>query len=342
MQKRFIAALTLLVATAADACTTAMNLDPERPIVAYNYDFPIGQGFVLVNKRGVEKTSGAGQGAAKWRSRYGSITFVQFGRDNPMTGMNEAGLVVSQMWLDSARYEEPDARPPIGVLEWMQYLLDTAATVDEALDRAAQVRVQSRVPLHYALVDRGGDAAVVEFLAGNRVVRRGDGLPHAALANSTYSESLAYLASVPGADVPAGTASLARFARAAIRIRTPAASDPVERAFETLHAVEQPNHTRWSVVHDPRNLVVRWRSNENGAVRSADLRSFDLSCETPVRLLDVHDGEGDVSRRFRDYTSEANEGLVLSSYAQTSFLAALGREAALAAARVPDASFCAD
>ena len=120
MDKGALIALTLLAATAADACTTAVDVDPQRPIVAYNYDFPIGQGLVLINKRGVEKMSGVGQGAARWQSRYGSITFVQFGRDNPMTGMNEAGLVVSQMWLDSAQYESPDARPPIGVLEWMQ------------------------------------------------------------------------------------------------------------------------------------------------------------------------------------------------------------------------------
>ena len=340
MRKQFVAALTLLVATAADACTTAIDLDPERPIVAYNYDFPIGQGLVLINKRGVGKASGAGAGAATWRSRYGSVTFVQFGRDNPMTGMNEAGLVVSQMWLDAARYEEPDGRPPIGVLEWMQYLLDTAATVEEALDRAGEVRVQSSVPLHYALVARDGRATVVEFLGGVRVVHRGDALPHAALANSTYADSLSYLASLDGSAAPDGTASLARFARAAIGIKSPAPSDPVERAFETLRAVEQPGQTRWSVVHDPRNLVVRWRSNLNGMIRSADLASFDLSCGTPVQVLDVHAGGGEVGRLFVDYTSAANEALVLSSYAQTSFLAPLGREAALAAARLPEESRC--
>ena len=117
-------------------------------------------------------------------------------------------------------------------------------------------------------------------------------------------------------------------------------SDPVERAFDTLRRVEQPSQTRWSVVHDPKNLVVRWRSDLNDTIRSADLASFDLSCRTPVQLLDVHAGEGEVGRLFVDYTSGANEALVLSSYAQTSFLAPLGRETALAAARLPEESRC--
>jgi penicillin V acylase-like amidase (Ntn superfamily) len=340
MRKVPLIALTFLAATAADACTTVVDVDPQRPIVAYNYDFPIGQGIVLVNKRRVEKTSGAGQGAARWQSRYGSVTFVQFGRDNPMTGMNEAGLVVSQMWLDEARYEQPDARPSVGVLEWMQYLLDTASSVEEALALAAEVRIQSSVPLHYALVDVGGRAAFVEFLDGKRVVHTGAGLTHTALANSAYSESLSYVAELRGTDAPTGPQSLARFARAATRSATEGSADPVERAFETLRTVSQLEQTRWSIVYDPANLVVRWRSKDNDAVRAADLKRFDLSCKTPVQLLDVHAGEGDVSARFRDYSSLDNENLVLSSYAQTPFLAVLGRQAALASARVPDVSRC--
>jgi penicillin V acylase-like amidase (Ntn superfamily) len=50
---------------------------------------------VLINKRGLEKSSAVEQSPARWTSCYGSVAFVQFGRDNPMSGMNEAGLVVS-------------------------------------------------------------------------------------------------------------------------------------------------------------------------------------------------------------------------------------------------------
>ena len=41
-----------------------------------------------------------------------------------MTGINEKGLMVSQMWLDETKYPPADTRPVIGILEWIQYNLD--------------------------------------------------------------------------------------------------------------------------------------------------------------------------------------------------------------------------
>jgi len=62
---------------------------------------------VLVNKRGTKKISQLRPQGAAWTAAYGSVTFNQFGRDNPMTGINEKGLMVSAMWLDETRYPPP-------------------------------------------------------------------------------------------------------------------------------------------------------------------------------------------------------------------------------------------
>ena len=59
-----------------------------------------------------------------WVSQYGSITFNQYGKEFPTGGMNEKGLVVELMWLDGTIYPQPDERPAIGVLQWIQYQLD--------------------------------------------------------------------------------------------------------------------------------------------------------------------------------------------------------------------------
>ena len=40
--------------------------------------------------------------------KYGAIFFNQFGREFPMGGMNEAGLVVELMWLDETVFPSPD------------------------------------------------------------------------------------------------------------------------------------------------------------------------------------------------------------------------------------------
>src|SRR6185436_6195158 len=98
-----VALLAILTAAASDACTTFC----ARGLFGRNYDFEIGHGMVVVNKRAMRKFAESG---ASWASRFGSVTFNQFGRDNPMGGMNEKGLVVELMWLNGTRYPDADAR----------------------------------------------------------------------------------------------------------------------------------------------------------------------------------------------------------------------------------------
>ncbi|MBC6948247.1 linear amide C-N hydrolase, partial [candidate division KSB1 bacterium] len=121
-------ALVLLVQTTAQACTTFCLFHGKDLIFGRNYDFPIGYGHVIINKRGVMRTATANEGevAAQWTSKYGSLTFNQFGRDLPTGGMNETGLIVELSQLDATRYPSADARPVLGSLEWIQYQLDNA------------------------------------------------------------------------------------------------------------------------------------------------------------------------------------------------------------------------
>ena len=56
------------------------------------------------------------------------------------------------------------------------------------------------------------------------------------------------------------------------------------------------------------------RTRQNRAVRSVALADFDFSCAAPVKVLDIHLGDGEVARRFANYTPEANRRLVSSSY----------------------------
>ncbi len=342
--RRLLLLLSLsLLPGIADACTTVAFTDPQRPILAYNFDFHIGQGLVLINKHGLDKVSETQGRPARWHARYASITFTMFGRDSPMTGMNEAGLATSQMWLDEARYEAPDERPTIGVAEWMQYVLDTSASVEDALANIARVRIQSRITLHYKLMDARGDAAVVEFLDGEAVIRRGAGLPYAALANDTYARSLDFAAAVAAGTAQAsGSGSLARFTRAGLAQQSLSdpGGDPVARAFATLEDVAQPSRTQWSIVYDAARRTVHWRTHENATLRSASLPAFDPGCTAPTLLLDIDEGEGDVGERFRPYRGEDNEKLLFETVRATPFLAGIGDAALRQSARWPEASPC--
>lgn len=309
VMRLLIAILTLAAAGAADACTTFCG----RGLFGRNYDFQIGYGLVMTNPRGLRKASMSAT-PVQWTSRYGSLTFNQFGRENPTGGMNEAGLVVELMWLEETRYPAADARPELGTLEWIQYQLDTAGSVAEVLANAENVRIGGTtvVPLHYLVADARGDSAAIEFLNGKLIVHRGA----TALANDPYARSVA---SRDPRD---------RYVRAAKGAAT------VDAAFALLDEVAL-SHTQWSIVYDLRHKVVHWRTARNRARRSVKLAAFDFRCSAPVRVSDVDAND------FRDYTRAANEALVRRSIRATSFTRHMPEAEIAAAAGWPERGICA-
>jgi choloylglycine hydrolase len=327
----------------ASACTTFCLERKGSVVFGKNYDFGIGYGMLVVNKRGVSKTAlvDPPNRAARWIARYGSLTFNQFGREFPSGGMNEAGLAVELMWLDAAEYPKPDSRPAVGVLEWIQYQLDNFATAAEVVANAEKIRIASRTPLHYLVADRAGGCASVEFLEGKLVAHQGAALPARALTNDTYETSLAYLRDRERSGaraLPDGPGSLARFVRAATLVRASpgrAAGSAVDDAFRVLESAANPNATQWSIAWDLSNLRLHFRTRSNRRLRTVSLAAFDLSCRTPVRTADV-DGEP----VFADYSATANRALIERSYRGVDFLRATPGRELDAAAAYPESTSC--
>src|SRR5262245_7325107 len=333
-----VAALTV---TPASSCTTVCLREKDRAVVAYNYDFHAPEGLVLVNKRGTRKVSSVRSQGATWTAVHGSVTFNQFGRDNPMTGLNEKGLMVSQMWLDETRYPPADGRPVVGILEWIQYQLDRHASVAEVVANVEAVRPMSRITIHYLVADASGDVATLEYLDGKLVVHRGATLPVRALTNSTYADSVAALERARRAgEVPTSVSSLDRFVRAATLAET-GHGDPVARGFEVLARVAQPDFTRWSIVYDLGAGEVHFRTQGNQAIRRIALARLDFSCATPVRMLDVTAGTaGEVGPAFVDYSTIRMRALMEATFSKTPFLQSVPPDArdAVTAHPAPTAS----
>lgn len=321
--------LCLLVAASAYPCSTFCFVEGRDAVFGRNYDFEFGDGSVLVNQRGVRKHSTAG--TLQWTSRLGSVTFNQFGKEFPMDGMNEAGLVVALMWLDGSRYPPADARPRLGVLEWIQYQLDNHASVTEVLEDAERVRVQGETPLHYLIADRTGDAATIEYLGGRLVVHRGASLEVATLTNDRYDDSLAYLKRFVGFGgtraMPSGSGSLDRFARASMLAKKrEAAQTGRERAFAILDSVAQPN-TRWSVAYEATAARVSWKTTASPSVKTLAMSDLDFACSATLREIDVNSPlSGNVVPSLGNYTAEGNLARLLHAYASTSFLRNVPRD----------------
>ena len=307
------------------ACTTFCLKNKGEVLFGKNYDWMIGDGLVFVNKRGVSKFSTVESSAnpAKWVSKYGSVTFNQYGRENPMGGMNEAGLVIELMWLDETKYPKADSRPALDTLEWIQYQLDTAATVEEVLKNAENVRIDSRVTLHYLVNDKNGNSATIEFLDGILVAHSGEKLAVSALANDTYEKSLNYSKRTENAK---SESSLDRFTRAAQKAKEfekqpRSEQEAVGYAFDILSNVAQKNSTQWSIVYDQRRGKIFFRSMQSPAIKTIDVKSFDYSCGTAVKIFDINaKTSGDVTAKFTDYTREANRDLIERSFKGTPFL----------------------
>lgn len=331
------------------ACTTFCLKNGNDVLFGKNYDWMIGDGLVFVNKRGVVKTAAAenAPNPAVWISAYGSVTFNQYGRENPSGGMNEKGLVIELMWLDDTQYPKADERPTVGTLEWIQYQLDNSATVSDVIENAKKIRIASDVKLHYLVNDKQGNSATVEFLNGELVAHTGDRLPVAAITNDTYEKSLNYSKSV-SFEKAKSESSFDRFARAAEKSKKfddkpKTEAEAVKYAFDILENVKQKGYTQWSIVYDQKRGKIHFRSLQSPTEKIIDINGFDYACGSPIKLFDVNSKtEGDISQKFSDYTHEANRALIERSFTGTPFLKSVPPMAKDFLATYPENFACSD
>jgi choloylglycine hydrolase len=359
--------LAFVLTLPASACTTFQLRSEGQVLVGKNYDWMVEDGLIIVNKRGVAKTAmkssvdNSGLGTpAKWISKYGSITFTQYGRELGPGGMNEAGLVVESMGLfrntPNKKYPEPDSRVSILVQQWRQYQLDNFASVKEVVESDGYLRIRPKKGphSHFIISDKTGNCALIEFLDGEMVCYRNESLPLRVLTNNTYDLSLGFLKQ-KNLPEPDPYRSIERFNRAAGLVGSyqPGVSDsPVSYAFGILEAVSwsidrewqgtpYTSNTRWSIVYDQHNLKIYFRTHGNPEIRSVDMQAFDFACATPVQTLDITAKlSGDVTNNFIPYTQKSNRELIEKAFTQTLFLPKFTTEQLDTLSKYPDTLTC--
>ena len=331
-------------------CTTFVLGEKNHQVFGRNYDWDVEDALVIVNKRGMAKSgypNSAEKGTpASWVSKYGSVTFNQYGRELSTGGMNEAGLVVETMALSEARYPRPDSRPYLGsALQWRQFLLDNYARVSEVIASDALVRISPRrtgLGIHVLISDRTGDCASIEFLDGKMVAHTGSKLPVRALTNDTYASSLNHWQSGKAPVLDPGQ-SIGRFMRAADMIEQydpQKGNGPTDYAFKILDAVSA-RRTVWRIVYDNVNLKIFFLTRANPVMRTIDVTRLDFSCQAPVQVIDINTPlTGDITDRFENYTRQKNRTLIENSFRKTSFLRNYTDAALDRLADFPDSMTC--
>ena len=243
-------------------------------------------------------------------------------------------------------------------IQWIQYELDTAASVDEVIASLERVRVRGSVEVHFFAADRSGATAAIEFVEGKTVVHRSrdtagksssiPDMPVRVLTNHTYEASQAFLKTCKswgGTEaIPTDSPrSLPRFGRAASGVRRLDTLNRLIGADDIFGILESVTHerTQWTIVYDLTNRSIVFRTATSPAAKTIRLSDLDFSCRTSVRMLDIDRKEGgDVRTLWTDYTLAADRDLIGRTYGKTEFLKQVPREALDGLAGYPETARC--
>ncbi len=311
-------------------CTTFLSENKENIILGKNLDMFTNLGYIFTNQKGIKKVAliQPPEKPADWIARYGSITFNQAGKEFPNGGINEKGLVVEQMTLPGTKYPAADIRSEINELQWIQYMLDTCATVNEVIKQVENIRISenSFSSLHYYIADCSGKSAVIEYLEGEMLIYYEAALPVTALTNSTYKDSLEFYYNNICKDRGDFylTNSLDRFKRVADRVKAGSKTNKitVEGGFKILKEAKRSD-TAWSIIYDLESLTIYFKTQHYPDIKIINLKDINFSNEYSLYLNMNIEGKGNVLNKMRKYSKEINKELISSLYRNKIFMEAL-------------------
>lgn len=299
-------------------CSIVVIGDPSHRRLAVNYDYNVGHGLVATNVRGTQKENvGRGSSAApfRWVAEHGSVSFNSLSLELPTAGMNERGLCGAMASHETGNFGRDGSAARLDPLHWLQNQLDVHSDVDAVIAALNRALPWSRgVALHYMFLDAAGQSVIIEAVDAELRVVRNPPIP--VLTNTTYEECIS-----SNGHAPAGS-SLGRFETLKRLFSTADPSHP----FRVLEAVRQspldtrwkegtrPTTTVWSLVFDPVDRRVSFRTHANPDTRWISLRDVELDRSVDYLCMDVHDGfEGDVSPLLQSYRREDNQRIVSAS-----------------------------
>jgi penicillin V acylase-like amidase (Ntn superfamily) len=322
------------------ACTSFCLRHGKHIVLCKNLDWDLDNGIIVINKRGVHKKAFITNGdkSIEWVSKFGSVTFNHLGKEFPLGGINEKGLAIEEMNYYWTQYPEPDNRPCLNELQWIQYQLDNFSSVDEVVKSDSTLRISPFLfKIHFLVSDKLGNVATIEFLKGKMVCHVKDKIIVPVLTNHKYDESVAALQNYRGfggnKNIPQNYESLNNFIRTASLIRNYSADIPIiDYSFNILSSVSNKIDTQWSVVYDLSQLKIFYKTKRYPKLKSIDLKKIDFSNKGRSLVIDINNkNEDEINSYFIIYKTEINEKLISSVFSGLKELGEIDQ--------IPDKSF---
>lgn len=329
-------AVGITAVQSVDACTRVLWNDNElATVVGRTMDWPESTEPVLtVMPRGMQRDGGrtgnvvtVEENPATWTSEYASMVTTIYGIGS-VDGFNERGLAGHLLYLKATDFGPRDpSKPGVQAGLWLQYVLDNAATVDEALALLESIQVVMTeanghdANVHLALEDASGDSAIIEYIDGEPVVHH-DRDYRIMTNDPTYDRQLELLAehdfSNPSSDtpLPGNVKATDRFQRAAYYLQMLPEPESEREAIAGILAIARNVSVPFGAPYQEFGIYnTEYRTAINLADRRyffelttspsviwSDLSKFDLREGAPVMTLDPDDIAlaGNVTARFEE------------------------------------------
>lgn len=267
--------------------------------------------------------------SVQWTSKYGSVIASVY-NSGSADGINTAGLDANLLYLSGSNYGRPkESRKNLSMANWVQYVLDNYATVDEVVKDFGQDKLNMIVPsahngqvmdLHLSITDSSGDNAIFEYINGKLIVHHSK--QYKVMTNEpAFDKQLAlneYWQNLNGKFLPGTEEPADRFVRASFYVNNaPKIKDTrqaLAQVFSIMHNVsvpygsinpQRPNlaPTLWLTVADLKTKTYFFEETNSPNVFWVNINQLNLKPGAPVKKLSLAGGEvysGEVSKYFKN------------------------------------------
>ena len=209
--------------------------------------------------RGIKRVAKLRDNPKKWTSKYGSLVTSAYNAA-AADGVNEKRLAGHFLYLRSANYGSIDSsKPSLSSLDWLQYVLDNYANVDEAVADSKNWQIVvgkaggHEATVHLAIEDESGDSAIFEFIKGKLIVHHGP--QYTVMTNDPpYDQQLKEIKKYVGfggkKPLPGNILSPERFVRAAYFLKHLPKPKDLREAVAGVMSVARNVSVPWGAPYD--------------------------------------------------------------------------------------------